>query len=46
MAGVLDCDSSDKAARFIRFCDCFNIPIVTLEDLPATCRVWTRSMPA
>lgn len=34
MAGVLDCDSSDKAARFIRFCDCFNIPIITLEDLP------------
>jgi acetyl-CoA carboxylase carboxyltransferase component len=34
MAGVLDCDSSDKAARFIRFCDAFNIPIVTLEDMP------------
>ena len=34
MAGVLDCDSSDKAARFIRFCDSFNIPIITLEDLP------------
>ena len=34
LAGVLDCDSSDKAARFIRFCDAFNIPIVTLEDLP------------
>ncbi|MDE5945648.1 MAG: acyl-CoA carboxylase subunit beta [Rikenella sp.] len=34
MAGVLDCDSSDKAARFIRFCDAFNIPIVTIEDLP------------
>lgn len=34
MAGVLDCDSSDKASRFIRFCDAFNIPIVTLEDLP------------
>src|SRR5574344_222665 len=34
MAGVLDCNSSDKAARFIRFCDAFNIPIVTLEDLP------------
>lgn len=34
VAGVLDCDSSDKAARFIRFCDAFNIPIVTLEDLP------------
>ena len=34
MAGVLDCDSSDKAARFIRYCDSFNIPVVTLEDLP------------
>ncbi len=34
LAGVLDCDSSDKAARFIRYCDAFNIPIVTLEDLP------------
>lgn len=34
LAGVLDCDSSDKAARFIRFCDAFDIPIVTLEDMP------------
>ncbi|MGM9774928.1 MAG: acyl-CoA carboxylase subunit beta [Candidatus Egerieousia sp.] len=34
LAGVLDCDSSDKAARFIRFCDSFEIPIVTLEDMP------------
>ncbi|MEF9986898.1 MAG: acyl-CoA carboxylase subunit beta [Bacteroidales bacterium] len=34
LAGVLDCDSSDKAARFIRFCDAFEIPIVTLEDMP------------
>ena len=34
LAGVLDCDSSDKIARFIRFCDSFNIPIITLEDLP------------
>ncbi|MBN2790414.1 MAG: acyl-CoA carboxylase subunit beta [Candidatus Delongbacteria bacterium] len=34
MAGVLDVDSSDKAARFVRFCDCFNIPILTLVDLP------------
>ncbi len=33
-AGVLDCDASDKAARFIRFCDCFHIPIVTLVDAP------------
>jgi Acetyl-CoA carboxylase, carboxyltransferase component (subunits alpha and beta) len=34
LAGVLDCDSSDKAARFIRYCDAFEIPIVTLEDMP------------
>lgn len=34
MAGVLDVDSSDKAARFIRFCDAFNIPVVTFVDLP------------
>ena len=34
LAGVLDCDSSDKAGRFIRFCDAFNIPIVTFEDMP------------
>lgn len=34
MAGVLDVDSSDKAARFIRFCDSFNIPLITLVDLP------------
>src|SRR6056297_2545261 len=34
LAGVLDTDSSDKAARFIRYCDAFNVPVVTLEDLP------------
>jgi acetyl-CoA carboxylase carboxyltransferase component len=34
LAGVLDVDSSDKAARFIRFCDSFNIPLLTLVDLP------------
>jgi acetyl-CoA carboxylase carboxyltransferase component len=34
LAGVLDINSSDKGARFVRFCDCFNIPIVTLEDVP------------
>ncbi|WP_217586650.1 acyl-CoA carboxylase subunit beta [Lentibacillus saliphilus] len=33
LAGGLDIDSSDKAARFIRFCDCFNIPIITFEDV-------------
>lgn len=34
LAGVLDIDSSDKAARFVRFCDCFNIPIITFVDVP------------
>jgi acetyl-CoA carboxylase carboxyltransferase component len=34
LAGVLDVDSSDKAARFIRFCDAFNIPLITFVDLP------------
>lgn len=34
LAGVLDSDSSRKAARFIRFCDCFNIPIITFVDVP------------
>ena len=33
-AGVLDCDASDKIARFVRFCDAFDIPIVTLVDVP------------
>lgn len=34
LAGVLDVDSSTKAARFVRFCDCFNIPLLVLEDVP------------
>ena len=34
LAGVLDIDASEKAARFVRFCDSFNIPIVTFEDVP------------
>lgn len=34
MAGGIDIDSSDKAARFIRFCDAFNVPIITFEDIP------------
>ncbi len=34
LAGVLDIDASDKAARFVRFCDCFNIPLLTLVDVP------------
>jgi acetyl-CoA carboxylase carboxyltransferase component len=34
LAGVLDIDASDKAARFVRFCDCFNIPLVTIVDVP------------
>ena len=34
LAGVLDIDSSTKAARFVRFCDCFNIPLLVFEDVP------------
>ncbi len=34
LAGCLDIDSSRKAARFVRFCDCYNIPILTLVDVP------------
>jgi len=34
LAGVLDIDSSDKGARFVRFCDAFNVPLLTLTDVP------------
>jgi propionyl-CoA carboxylase beta chain len=34
LAGVLDINASDKGARFVRFCDCFNIPLLTFEDVP------------
>lgn len=34
LAGAIDIDASDKAARFVRFCDCFNIPLLTLVDVP------------
>lgn len=34
LAGAIDIDASDKAARFVRFCDCFNIPILTFVDVP------------
>lgn len=44
LAGVLDIDSSIKGARFVRFCDAFNIPLITLEDvpgfLPGTTQEW------
>jgi propionyl-CoA carboxylase beta chain len=44
LAGCLDIDSSTKGARFVRFCDAFNIPIVTFEDvpgfLPGTAQEW------
>lgn len=44
LAGVLDIDASVKAARFVRFCDCFNIPIITFVDvpgfLPGTTQEW------
>ncbi len=35
LGGAIDCDASDKIARFIAFCDCFHIPIITLVDVPA-----------
>ena len=38
LAGVLDIDASDKAARFIRFCDCFNIPLITSKMFPLLAR--------
>lgn len=34
MAGAIDINAADKAARFVRFCDCFNIPIITFVDVP------------
>jgi propionyl-CoA carboxylase beta chain/acetyl-CoA/propionyl-CoA carboxylase carboxyl transferase subunit len=34
LAGTLDIDASEKASRFVRFCDCFNIPLLTLVDVP------------
>jgi acetyl-CoA carboxylase carboxyltransferase component len=34
LAGVIDIDASDKIARFVRFCDCFNIPLITFVDSP------------
>ena len=44
LAGVLDSDASRKAARFVRFCDAFNIPLVTFVDVPASCRAPRRNM--
>ncbi len=43
MAGGLDIDSSDKISRFIRFCDCFNIPLITFEDVTGFFRELNRS---
>jgi propionyl-CoA carboxylase beta chain len=44
LAGVLDADASRKAARFVRFCDAFDIPIVTFVDVPGPARPPPRSM--
>ena len=46
LAGTLDIDASVKAARFIRFCDAFNIPLVTLSTCPASSPASTRSTTA
>jgi acetyl-CoA carboxylase carboxyltransferase component len=44
LAGVLDINASRKAARFVRFCDAFNIPLVTLVDVPASFAEHSKSM--
>ena len=46
LAGVLDIDSSRKAARFVRFCDAFNIPLVTFVDVPGFMPGTSRSRAA
>ena len=43
LAGALDINSSIKAARFVRTCDCFNVPLITFVDVPASCRESPRS---
>jgi acetyl-CoA carboxylase carboxyltransferase component len=35
LAGIIDCDAADKGARFVRFCDLYNIPVIALGDCPA-----------
>lgn len=45
-AGCLDINASDKAARFVRRCDAFNIPLLTIVDVPGFCRERVRSMAA
>ena len=46
LAGVLDIAASVKGARFVRFCDCFNIPLITFEDVPDFFRAFRRSTAA
>jgi propionyl-CoA carboxylase beta chain len=46
LAGCLDIKSSIKAARFVRFCDAFNIPVVTFVDVPASCPAPPRNTAA
>jgi acetyl-CoA carboxylase carboxyltransferase component len=43
LAGVLDINASDKATRFIRFCDSFNLPLLTLTDTAGTCPASARN---
>ena len=42
MSGAIDNEESDKAARFVRFCDAFNVPLVFVVDTPASCRASSR----
>ena len=43
LAGTLDIAASQKGARFVRFCDAFNLPIVSLVDTPGSCPARTSS---
>ena len=43
LAGCLDIDSGKKGGRFVRFCDCFNIPIVSFVDVPGFCQEYLRN---
>ena len=46
MAGVIDIDAADKMTRFVRMCDCFNVPLVTFVDSPGSFLASLRSMAA
>ena len=46
LGGVLDAVGSEKAARFVNFCDSFGVPLIAVVDTPGSCRAPSRSRPA